>query len=286
MSLLAHKNTRKKEEVYFQSEMTFTPCLLGYVLLFQWHTSAGKQPLTFRADLHSLQENLSKQLQPAFGRWELITPFVPPSAPAKRGKGRFSLPVPPAAAPREGEQQPGRGGVWGRGLCPAGSGAVRPSPGPFLAPQSPLGMPAEPAAMPSRHPGSGPPAGAAAFLQAPWAGRRPPLPVRGCSAAAIPRGRGPSPRGGQGGRGRPSGLLRCSRSRPVALLGRAVLPSEGGLPVAGVQPKPPRSAQFLSCCRSTKEIKRFSKSLSSNLLCVVWDCLGFLIFMYVLMTCA
>lgn len=93
MSLLTQKNVNKTEEVYFQTEMTFTPCLLGNILPFQWHTLVGKQPLKFWADLHSLQENLSKQLQPPFSRWELIIAFVLqalPFAPTKWGKSCFS----------------------------------------------------------------------------------------------------------------------------------------------------------------------------------------------------
>lgn len=59
----------QKEGVYFQSEKMFTPCLLENILLFQWHNLVGKQPLAFCADLQSLQENLSKQLQSPFSRW-------------------------------------------------------------------------------------------------------------------------------------------------------------------------------------------------------------------------
>lgn len=91
-SLLAQKNVHEEEEVYFQAEMTFTPCLLGNVLLFQWHTLVGKQPLKFWADLHSLQENLSNQLQPPFSRWELVIAFVLqalPFAPTKLGESCF-----------------------------------------------------------------------------------------------------------------------------------------------------------------------------------------------------
>lgn len=46
-SLLTQKNIPEKEEVYFQAEMTFAPCLLGNALLFQWHTLVGKRPLKF-----------------------------------------------------------------------------------------------------------------------------------------------------------------------------------------------------------------------------------------------
>lgn len=146
--------------------MTFTPCLLGNVLLLQWHTLVGKQPLKFWADLHSLQEKLSKQLQPPFSRWELITAFVLPALRLHPQKGARAFPGAwcPSGLGAQGALWVGWAGTRKQGisLCPSftphpcvercrpvGWGTGRPSPSSRpLSACNPLGMRSVPATSP------------------------------------------------------------------------------------------------------------------------------------------